>query len=148
MNTIIRPYESQDLKPLLSVWRKASELAHPFLDSAFLDKETENIPNIYLPIAETWVAEVNHELVGFIALINNEVGALFVDPVYHGKGIGTALMNKAADIRDSLELEVFKDNSIGRAFYARYGFTCLKESVHDQSGFDVLRLHYAPKKEQ
>ena len=79
-------------------------------------------------------------MVGFIALIGNEVGAIFVDPSYHGLGIGRALMDKARSLREDLELEVFKRNALGRAFYDRYGFELMHEKVHEQTGHKLMRL--------
>jgi putative acetyltransferase len=37
-------------------------------------------PKLYLPNADTWVAETNGAVVGFIALLGNFVGAIFVEP--------------------------------------------------------------------
>ena len=73
----------------------------------FLDKERYNIPNLYLPNADTWVADINRTIVGFIALLGNEVGAIFVEPKFQGTGVRTALMNKAQEIHGDLEVEVF-----------------------------------------
>jgi putative acetyltransferase len=137
---MIRKYDEQDLDDLLAAWEAASEVAHPFLTKEFLASERENIPNLYLPNAETWVFEADGRVVGFIALIGNEVGAIFVQPSHHGKGIGRGLMDKAREVRDELEVEVFKANMIGRAFYAKYGFEPVEEKVHDKTGLDVLRL--------
>ena len=139
---LIRQYENQDLDDLLTAWAAASEIAHPFLSQEFLASERENIPNLYLPNAETWVYEDDGRVVGFIALIGNEVGAIFVHPNHQRKGIGNRLMDKAKELREELEVEVFVKNPIGRAFYAKYGFTPIEEKVHEQTGFDLLRLRH------
>ena len=115
-------------------------MAHPFLSPEFLASERENIPNLYLPNAETWVYEADGRVVAFIALIGNEVGAIFVHSDHQRTGIGQVLMDKAKSLREELEVEVFVANSIGRAFYAKYGFKPVEEKVHEPTGQDVLRL--------
>lgn len=138
----IRPYQDEDLSGVLSSWENASRLAHPFLPESFLRQERHNIPNLYLPNADTWVAETADQVVGFIALIGNEVGAIFVEPDHHGSGVGWALMDQAKSLHAKLEVEVFAANRIGRAFYDRYGFATLHESVHEPTGQPLLRLKY------
>lgn len=137
---MVRGYEDKDLSQLLDVWYAASQAAHPFLDEAFFKQERRNIAERHLPDAETWVYELDGVVVGFIALIGNEVGAIFVDPRFHGQGIGRALMDEARRTRDVLELDVFKDNPIGRNFYERYGFVQVAEHLHEETGFLLLRL--------
>ena len=137
---MIRKYEERDLDDLLAAWAAASEVAHPFLSPEFLASERENIPNLYLPNAETWVYEADGRVVAFIALIGNEVGAIFVHSDHQRTGIGQVLMDKAKSLREELEVEVFVANSIGRAFYAKYGFKPVEEKVHEPTGQDVLRL--------
>lgn len=137
---MVRPYKDTDLSDLLDVWYSASLLAHPFLDEAFFVRERNNIREIYLPNAETWVFEQEGVVVGFVALIGNEVGGLFGHADYHGRGIGRALMDHARSIRNVLELVVFEDNKVGRAFYEKYGFRQVGEEVHEATGFMQLRL--------
>lgn len=144
MTHLIRQYVESDLNDVLSSWETASKIAHPFLEEEFLETERYNIPNVYLPNTDTWVAEVDGGVVGFIALMGNEVGAIFLDPKFQGLGIGRALMNKAQEIHGTLELEVFKANSIGRKFYDRYGFVLLTESIHEPTNQDLLRLKFVP----
>lgn len=129
---------------VLSVWESATKLAHPFLTEPFLEQERHNIPNLYLPNAETWVVEEAGQVIGFIALLGNEVGAIFVEPEFHGSGAGRALMDQAQALRGELEVEVFKENQIGRKFYASYGFEFLSESLHEQTGNELLRLNFSP----
>lgn len=145
---MIRKYQDQDLDDLLAAWASASEIAHPFLTQEFLDLERENIPNLYLPNAETWVFEDEGRVVGFVALRGNEVGAIFVHPLQQRRGVGRQLMDKARELRGELVVEVFKANSIGRAFYAKHGFETIAEHVHEQTGFDLLRLRLPSSKRE
>lgn len=146
MTHSIREYREEDLNGVITSYENASKLAHPFLTSDFLDKERHNILNVYLPNAETWVAELNGKVIGFIALLGNEVGGIFVEPEYHGTGVGKLLMDKAREIHGDLEVEVFVENPIGRKFYSSYGFVPLAEKVHEETGNKVLRLKFTANK--
>jgi putative acetyltransferase len=140
---VIRPYQEQDLPELLSTWAAASEVGHPFLSPEFLAQERENFPRVYLPNAETWVFEEEGRVIGFVSLLENEVGGLFVHPAYHRRGIGGRLIDKARELRGDLDVEVFKGNPIGRAFYAKCGFELVEEKIHPGTGFELLRLRLA-----
>jgi putative acetyltransferase len=141
----IRQYKESDLDAVLLSWEDAVKIAHPFLKQEFLDTQRYNIPSVYLPNTDTWVAEAGGEVVGFIALMGNEAGAIFLMPEFHGQGIGKALIDKAQDIHETLEVEVFKANSIERKFYSQYGFNFLSESIHEPTGQTALRLKFQPK---
>ena len=142
---MIRKYKPEDCEEVLEVWYAASQVAHPFVSEEFLADEREQIRNNHLPKAETWVFQHEEAVAGFIALMGNEVGAIFVKPELQGRGIGRALMDHAAGSRDSLFLDVFKQNSIGRRFYDRYGFRFQREHAHEQTGNLQLRLVYTAK---
>ncbi len=137
---MIRKYNAEDLAELLDVWYDASQIGHPFLSRDFLDQERRTVIQEYLPNAETWVFEEEGQVVGFIALIGNEVGGIFVTPRRHGQGIGRALMDHARASRNHLDVEVFEANEIGRAFYHPYGFKVIRPVVHEETGEPVLRL--------
>ncbi len=92
---MIRPYQESDVEDIIEVWYQASLVAHPFLSENFLAEEKRKIRHVYLPNAQTWVYEGQGKPVGFISLIDNEVGAIFVHPSMHRRGIGRALMDKA-----------------------------------------------------
>ena len=79
-------------------------------------------------------------VVGFLALIGNEVGAIFVDPDEQGSGIGRMLMDAASSSRPFLELNVFEANEIGRRFYEAYGFEVVGRHVGEATGHPELRL--------
>jgi len=42
--------------------------------------------------------------------------------------------------------EVFKQNTIGRKFYANYGFSLLTEKTHEPTGNKLLRLKFTANK--
>lgn len=138
----IRQYKNSDLDAVLSSWEIATRLAHPFMTDEFIAQERKNVAEMYLPNTDTWVIEHDAVVKGFIALMGNEVGAIFLQPEYHGKGAGKALMDKAQELHGDLEVEVFKENSIGRKFYSRYGFEHLEEKLHEPTGQQVLRLKF------
>ena len=142
----IRQYKDSDLEAVLCSWERATRLAHPFMTEEFLAQERINTADIYLPNTDTWVMEIDGEVTGFIALMGNEVGAIFLQPEFHGKGAGKALMDKAQELHGDLEVEVFKENSIGRKFYSRYGFELLEEKLHEPTGQQVLRLKFTANK--
>ena len=143
MKTSIREYQEQDLAAVMAVWEGASALAHPFLPEEFVAKVRKDIPSLYLPNAETWVAENDTGVIGFIALLGNEVGAIFVSPENHGNGTGRLLMDKAHEQKGDLEVEVFSENTIGCAFYQRYGFSKIEEKLHDETGCQLVRFQKA-----
>jgi putative acetyltransferase len=142
----IRQYNESDLESVLDAWEVATRLAHEFMTDDFIAQERKNVTEIYLPNTDTWVAEIDGEVKGFIALMANEVGAIFLQPDCHGKGIGKALMDKAQNIHGNLEVEVFKENTIGRNFYSKYGFEYLEEKNHEPTGQQVLRLKFIADK--
>ncbi len=78
--------------------------------------------------------------------MGNEVGAIFLEPEFHGQGAGKALMGKAQEIHGDLEVEVFRENAIGRRFYTRYGFEQMDEKLHEPTGQQVLRLKFTANK--
>jgi putative acetyltransferase len=137
---MIRKYRHDDCDEVLEVWAAASAVAHPFLSREFLERERHDIRNVHLRTAETWVWINAGRVGGFLSLIGNEVGALFVDPRRQRSGIGRALVDHARGLRDELEVEVFAANTIGRAFYAKYGFVPLRRRVHEPTGQEVIRL--------
>lgn len=138
----IRQYRESDLEAVLDAWEVATRLAHKFMTDEFIAQERKNVAEIYLPNTDTLVVAIDDEVKGFIALMDNEVGAIFLQPNCHGKGIGKVLMDKAQGLHGNLEVEVFKENSIGRKFYAKYGFEYLEEKLHEPTGQQVLRLKF------
>jgi putative acetyltransferase len=143
MRYVVREYDESDHDDVMCVWEKASELAHPFLPKNFVEKERCNISIVCLPIMETWVAEHERHSVGFISLKRNEVKLLFVRPEFQRRGIGGALMKTVQDLYGDLDVDVFKANTIGCAFYKKHGFEMVYEKIHALTGNEMLRMKFS-----
>lgn len=116
----LRPYTDDDAPACLEVWRRASRSGHPFLSDVDLDSDAALVRDVYLPSARVTVAERDGAIVGFAALYDGMVGALFVDPPHQGLGIGTRLLGALG--QGKLSLEVYAENRRARGFYASRGF--------------------------
>lgn len=140
---MIRKHEEKDLEIILDIWDKASTFAHPFLPASFVEKVKKDMREIYIPNSESWIFEEKGNVVGFIGMMDNEIGGLFVLPEFHSNGIGTQLVNFVLQNFKTLEVEVFEKNKTGRAFYQKYGFVNDKKFKHEESGEEVLRLKFS-----
>jgi putative acetyltransferase len=137
---MIRKYQTEDTDALVSVWREANALAHSFLKDEFVAQVAEDMRNIYLPNAETWVLEDHETPVGFIALVGDEIGGLFLDPSLHGRGFGKAMADHAVALHGPLCVEVFERNELGWRFYDRYGFVETERYLHEASGEVTIKM--------
>lgn len=136
----IRRCGPRDREAVLEVWDEASRIAHAFLPEDFFAREREAIRSAYLPKAETWVLEDGGRVAGFISLLDDFVGGLFVRPGLQGRGIGRRLLDHARATRPRLEVEVFEANATGRAFYEAYGFAVVDARQHRETGHTLLRM--------
>ncbi|MTI80852.1 MAG: GNAT family N-acetyltransferase [Firmicutes bacterium] len=137
---MIREYSKKDDQELVKIWYDASILAHNFVPSEFWASEKKNIQEKYLPMAETFVKELDGKIVGFISLIDDYIGGLFVSPEYQGKGIGSELIKKAKSLRRELTVEVYKDNIRAQKFYKKSGFTIISERIQPETGCISLSM--------
>lgn len=142
---LIRQYAADtDLAALSSIWFQASMEAHAFIGEVRLSRQRLEVESIYLPNAETWVASAGDQPVGFVSLLGNFIGALFVDPAHQGRGIGAALVRHVAALRDELELEVYTHNAGALRFYEAQGFAEVSRRPLDSEGlpFENARLRF------
>lgn len=81
-----------------------------------------------------YVATVDNEVAGFVHVTKEEGKAtlhrIYLDPDYHGEGIGTRMYEKVEteldDAVEVIELEVFAENKKGKSFYVKHGFETVK----------------------
>jgi putative acetyltransferase len=137
---MIRKRKEKDNDAIIDIWYESSNQAHPFLETVYVEKVKNDLKNIFIPKTETWVYEENEFVVGFISMLFNEIGGLFVLPNSQSQGIGTKLIDFIKGFHTELEVEVFEKNYIGRAFYEKYGFVIIKKYFHTESKNEMLRM--------
>lgn len=121
----IRPYQEAD-------WAAISHVH----DAARLDELRDSVGvAAFLSLARTaegeglfdgdlWVAEDDGTVAGFVALDDNEVTWLYVDPARYRRGIGRALLRHAVAAAPGpvLETTVLVGNDAALALYLSEGF--------------------------
>ena len=87
------------------------------------------VANHLLRTTETWVAEADGGVIGFMSLGDGWVEQLYVAPDWSGRGIGSRLISLAKQRRPGgLQLWTFQANRGARRFYERHGFTVAEET--------------------
>ena len=143
MDFSIRIATKADYLEIMRIWLEGSPLAHPFLDEEELAYQKEEIETKYLGEVEMWVAETEEkQILGFIGLIDNFIGGLFVDPAHHNQGIGTKLVLWARELKkEPLEVDVFLGNEGARKFYNKLDFLTEFESIFDGKTANYTQFH-------
>ncbi len=121
---VIRSYEESDFDRLALIHDQArlNELALADLSEAFVPfKIAAKEEGLF--DYEVVVAELNDEVVGFVAFASSEIAWLYVDPKYSRKGIGRALLANALDkTTPDVHIEVLAGNEAALALYSSFGF--------------------------
>jgi len=139
---MIREFKQSDMQPVLDIWLEASIDAHGFIDRGFWESNVSAMREIYLPSSEIYVSEDNGTVNGFIALVDNTVAALFVSPEFQGYGTGTRLLNKAKELRSTLELCVYKENVKSIQFYRKHLFAAEGEHTDAKTGHVQILMRW------
>ncbi len=135
-DVLIRPFfEETDLKKLSDIWFEASLKAHSFIGEPRLIEQRQMIEEEYLPNAETSVACLNQEVVGFISLLGSFIGGIFIAPDRQGFGVGRKLIAHTLARKGELSLEVYTANEQAVRFYRALGFNEVSRRDVDDFGF-------------
>ena len=92
-----------------------------------------------------WLIDDEHgRPVGFLAMDGNLIDALFVDPAVHGRGFGTALLNKALELAPNAIVDASEQATNALPFYESRGFVRTGRSETDPGGrpYPLIHLKY------
>jgi len=160
MTIIIRKMTKKDMKQIQDIakttWHATYDGIIPrdiqdhFLEKAYsLQMMKQRLKQPYF-----FVAEVKGKVVGFSQFtVPNQQGmtelvAIYLYPDYQGKGIGSAFLKEGIkylkDVKE-IQLNVEKDNHIGRQFYEAKGFSVISEYQEDFAGHVLNTMRMALK---
>ena len=130
---MIRAYVPADEDDLIRLWLASTIPGQDFLPEPHWRAMEGEIRSL-LPATETWVAEIDDEMVAFVSLLGDLIGGLFTHPDHQGRGHGSALVAHAAARHTPLFVEVFAANHRALRFYRQRGFVDDERRVDPDSG--------------
>lgn len=125
---MIRKFNKNDIDIVMQIWKNENIKAHNFIEEEYWQNNYEYVRNL-LPNSEIYVYTNQNIIEGFIGINNNYIEGIFVKSDSQNKGIGTALLNKAKEIKTNLTLSVYEKNKKAIKFYQKNGFTIVKENI-------------------
>ncbi|URL60345.1 acetyltransferase [Luteibacter flocculans] len=140
----IRLSRADDGHRVIDIWRSAVDATHDFLSSE--DRlAIDDMVCGFLPQAPLWLAvDGNDSPLAFMLIDNGHMEALFVDPAFHGKGLGAALVRHGLAMHPKLTTDVNEQNGQAIGFYESMGFLRVGRSPVDGQGrpYPLIHLEY------
>lgn len=129
---MIRKFEKNDINDVMEIWKNENIKAHQFIKKEYWENNYNYVKEI-LPNAEIYVYIIEENIVGFIGLENNYIEGIFIDTNNQCKGIGTALLNKIKENKNTLTLSVYKKNTKAIKFYKKNNFIITSENIDEST---------------
>lgn len=139
---LIRKMEIADIDEVVDIWYEASIVAHNFIPKDFWDANRAVMKSTYMPMSEAYVFTEGEEILGFAALIDEYLAAIFVKPERQGRGIGSSLLSHVKNLRNHLQLKVYDKNKKSINFYRNKGFSVISESFDNDTGEHELIMEW------
>ncbi len=141
MTTLRRAGEA-DFDALTDVWERAVGTTHRFLTADDVSAMRPHVRDGLLPSMDVW-AEVDDDgaPVAFVGAHDDHVRLLYVDPAWHGRGLGTRLLDVAQGERPHLRVTVYARNETGLGFYRSRGFVETGRSTDDLGAGPLEQVH-------
>ena len=119
----IRLAEPGEREALEALQRRASLALDEYRAQLQAHPDAVHLPAEQIALGQVHVAEEDGRVLGFAALVDAELDALFVEPELWGRGIGRALIDRSVHLarRKGLTLTVVASPT-ARVFYEKCGF--------------------------
>lgn len=138
----IRPYREQDYREVLGIYAqsKLDELRFERTQFALLPLEEDRVRHLGLFESTIYVYEED-EILGYGAIYDTEIRALFVKPDGRGRGIGSSLLKfLLTRLSGTVSLNVVKSNTPALHLYSKHGFSTVREFECDYNGQQVVAV--------
>lgn len=133
MNLQIRKYDADDFDSVTRLWRRSREVSLPEFQRTkgySFEMDCDYFREHILPQHDIWVAEADGRSAAFLAMKNDFIDQLYVDPDFWHMGIGAALLAHARTLSPArLWLFTLQINVNARAFYEKNGFKITRLGV-------------------
>jgi putative acetyltransferase len=138
----ITAIETEDLPRVVEVWEASVRATHHFLTEANI-QYLKSLVEDDLAQVETLlgIRDGDGQVVGFVGVEGDEVGALFIHPDWRGQGIGRRLFTYAVETLGATTVDVNEQNEQAVGFYRRMGFEVVGRSELDGLGQPFPLLH-------
>ncbi|MFU1796073.1 GNAT family N-acetyltransferase [Paenibacillus azoreducens] len=129
-----------DYDMIINLWERSVMATHHFL--SFKDKEEikKELPT-YFPHLDVRLWYTDDSIIGFTAINDNHLEALFLDADKIGKGYGKQIMQTCIDDFGITSVDVNKQNENATRFYLKSGFVITAEDLTDGAGRPYPILH-------
>ncbi|MRK00681.1 GNAT family N-acetyltransferase [Aeromicrobium sp. S22] len=126
----VREAREGDLDALTDVWERAARSSHAFMGDEEIAGMRPFIRDAYLPSMDVWLVEDGNAAIAFVGARDSHVELLYVDPPFHGRGLGTYLLARVG----ATSVEVYEGNDTGLGFYRSQGFVAVRRRDRDAAG--------------
>ncbi len=128
-HVVVRRAGVSESDAVAALVRLSRETALPYLPDLHTPEEGRAFfRDRVFAVCEVWVAERGSELVGMCAFREGWIDQLYVHPAHLRTGIGAALLRKAMDANEALQLWTFQRNTGAIRFYEAHGFVRAEET--------------------
>jgi putative acetyltransferase len=129
----IRLYKENDFNPVTLLWRRSRVVSLPDFQREkgySFEMDQAYFKNHILVHDNVWIAEIHLTPVGFMAIREDLIDHLYVDPDHWRQGVGKALLDHARSLSPQhLWLYTLQINTNARAFYVKNGFVAKKFGI-------------------
>lgn len=129
----IRNYREEDFDAVTILWRIAREKTLPEFERAkghFFYEDRQYFRDHILKQNQVFVVEEEGRVIAFLAMREDFIDHLYVDPDAQGRGVGKALLTYARQLSpEHLWLYTLQINMNARSFYEKNGFTAEKFGI-------------------
>jgi GNAT superfamily N-acetyltransferase len=130
---VIREYHADDFDAVTILWRISREKSLPDFQQEkghFFYEDRDYFRDHVMMENDIWVVDVNHRPVALMAMNDEFVDQLYIDPDYWRQGIGNGLIEFAKQQSpEHVWLYTLQVNVNARAFYEKNGFVAEKFGI-------------------
>jgi ribosomal protein S18 acetylase RimI-like enzyme len=145
---MIRRARPEDADEIGETFTASFETLLSFLPDLHSREDRHRFITEIVPIDhEVWVAEADGHVVGLAAIGERTLGHLYVHPDYHGRGIGSALLDKTKALRPKgFTLWTFPQNEKACRFYERHGLQAIEfgDGSGNEEGVPDVQYEWQP----